>query len=97
MLEREFQAKLIRKLGDMFPGCYILKNDPNYIQGFPDLLILYKDRWAALEVKQSIQSHYQPNQQYYLKILSEMSFASPIYPENEEAVLYSLCMYFGVV
>lgn len=51
MLESEFQAKLIKELEDIFPNCMILKNDANYIQGFPDLLILYEDRWAALECK----------------------------------------------
>lgn len=50
-LERDFQAKLIKELKVMFKGCIIVKNDPNYIQGIPDLLILYNDRWAALEVK----------------------------------------------
>ena len=38
-LERDFQAKLIKELKVMFKGCIIVKNDPNYIQGIPDLLI----------------------------------------------------------
>lgn len=90
MLERKFQADLIAELRELFPGCYILKNDANYIQGFPDLLILYEDRWAVLEVKKSPDAHLQPNQRYYLDKLGEMSFAALVYPENKEDVLYAL-------
>ena len=42
---------IIKKIKEMLPGCIVMKNDPNYIQGIPDLLILYRDRWAALECK----------------------------------------------
>lgn len=89
-LEREFQAKLIKELKVMFRGCIIIKNDPNYIQGIPDLLILYNDRWAALEVKKSKRAHHQPNQEYYVDLMNQMSFASFIYPENKEEILYEL-------
>lgn len=89
-LERDFQAKLIKELKVMFKGCIIVKNDPNYIQGIPDLLILYNDRWAALEVKKSATAHHQPNQEYYVDLMNEMSFAAFIYPENKEEILYEL-------
>ena len=89
-LERDFQAKLIKELKVMFKGCIIIKNDPNYIQGIPDLLILYRDKWAALEVKKSGTAHHQPNQEYYVELMDEMSYASFIYPENKEEVLYEL-------
>lgn len=89
-LERDFQAKLIKELKVMFKGCIIVKNDPNYIQGIPDLLILYNDRWAALEVKKSATAHHQPNQEYYVDIMDQMSFAAFIYPENKEEILYEL-------
>ena len=89
-LERDFQAKLIKELKVMFKGCIIVKNDPNYIQGIPDLLILYNDRWAALEVKKSEHAHHQPNQEYYVDLMDQMSFAAFIYPENEEEILYEL-------
>ena len=89
-LERDFQAKLIKELKVMFKGCIIIKNDPNYIQGIPDLLILYNDRWAALEVKKSEHALHRPNQEYYVEMMNEMSFASFIYPENKEEVLYEL-------
>ena len=89
-LERDFQAKLIKELKVMFKGCIIVKNDPNYILGIPDLLILYNDRWAALEVKKSEHAHHQPNQEYYVDLMDRMSFAAFIYPENKEEILYEL-------
>ena len=90
MLESIFQAKLIEELEYRFEGCIILKNDAGYVQGFPDLTILYKDKWAVLECKQNSQSPYQPNQEYYLDLLGKMSFASAIWPEIEEEVLDEL-------
>lgn len=89
-LERDFQSNLIKELKVLFKGCVIIKNDPNYIQGIPDLLILYNDRWAALEVKKSRTAHHQPNQEYYVEMMDKMSFAAFIYPENKEDVLYEL-------
>ena len=82
--------ELIKELKVMFKGCIIIKNDPNYIQGIPDLLILYNDRWAALEVKKSEHASHRPNQEYYVDLMNEMSFASFIYPENKEEILYEL-------
>ena len=90
MLENKFQSKLIKELKERFPGCIVLKNDSSYIQGIPDLLILYKDRWAALEVKKSATASHRPNQEYYVDKMDEMSYASFIYPENKEAVLDEL-------
>lgn len=90
MRENAYQAELIRRLREVFPGCMILKNDTDYIQGIPDLLVLYGTRWAALEVKASAGSRNQPNQEYYVDLMDEMSFAAFIYPENEEEILYAL-------
>ena len=89
-LERDFQAKLIKELKQIFKGCIIMKNDPTYIQGIPDLIILYKDKWAALEVKKSSVASHRPNQEYYVDLMDRMSYASFIYPENKEDVLYEL-------
>lgn len=88
--ESKFQLDLIDELEEMFPGCIILKNDSSYIQGIPDLLVLYCNKWAALEVKKSANESHQPNQDYYVEIMDNMSFASFIYPENKEEVLYEL-------
>lgn len=87
MRESEFQARLIKKLGRLLPGSIILKNDPTYIQGIPDLLILYKNRWAALEVKRKRLAQVQPNQAYYVRAMNQMSYAAFIYPENESEIL----------
>lgn len=90
MLEKDFQANLIKDIKKEFPKSIVLKNDPNYIQGFPDLLILYKDKWAALECKRTSKSHKQPNQDYYINELGKMSYASFINPENKEEVMNEL-------
>ena len=88
--ENQFQAKLIRELKAVFPGCVVLKNDANYLQGFPDLLILHNDKWAALECKRDKEAHRQPNQEYYVNTLNKMSYASFISPENRKEVLNDL-------
>ena len=79
----------------MFLGCVILKNDADYLQGIPDILILYRDTWAMLEVKRSPTEKVQPNQEWYIEELNEMSFAAFIYPENEGDVLDALQQTFG--
>ena len=89
-LESNFQAKLIIELKELFPGCVVLKNDANYIQGFPDLLLLYENSWAALECKRHATASHRPNQEYYVDMLDDMGFASFIYPENKEEVLYEI-------
>ena len=89
-LESKFQKELIDEVKERYPGCVALKNDSSYIQGFPDWTILYKDRWAALEVKKERGAHKQPNQEYYVDKLNKMSFSRFVYPENEEEVLDEL-------
>lgn len=89
-LERGFQDDLIDDLKSMFPGCMIMKLDSSYIQGIPDLLILYEDKWAVLECKKNASAKKQPNQTYYVNKMNRMSFAAFIYPENKEEVLYEL-------
>lgn len=87
MLERKYQAELIKKIRRRFPDCVILKNDSNYMQGVPDLILLWQDRWAMLEVKADEDSVEQPNQQWHVSRLDEMSYAAFVYPGNEEEVL----------
>jgi hypothetical protein len=90
MKERDYQKYLVIKLRKVFEGCIILKNDAGLLQGIPDLLILFRDRWASLEVKTSAKSLVRTNQKYYVDKLHDMSFASFIYPENEDAVFDAL-------
>lgn len=90
MLESRFKTKLINELQDLFPGCMVVHLDPNEYQGIPDLLILYKNKWAALEGKRSERDIHQPNQDYYVEKMDRMSFASFIYPENKQEVLDEL-------
>ena len=90
MKESKFQKELIDELKKEFPGCIVLKNDPNYIQGIPDLIVLFRDKWAALEVKKNKDAHHQPNQDYYVSLMNGMSYAKFIYPENKEEILDEL-------
>ncbi len=94
MRENEFQSKLIEELYQLFPGCLVLKNDPNYIQGIPDLTVLYKDKWALLEAKRCALAKKRPNQEYYVNKLNKMSFSRFIRPENKEEVLHELRNFF---
>ncbi len=87
-LESGFQDRLIAELKKIFPDCMIFKMDQ--IQGIPDLLILYKNKWASLEVKKSAKAKKRPNQEYYVGLMNEMSFSRFIYPENKEEVLNEL-------
>ena len=89
-LESKFQKELIDEVKERYPGCVALKNDSSYIQGFPDWTILYKDRWATLEVKKEQGAHKQPNQEYYVDLMNRMSFSRFICPENKEEVLTEL-------
>jgi hypothetical protein len=89
-LERDFQAELKKEIEARFPGCIVTKLDSSYIQGIPDLLVLYKDRWATLECKKSASASKRPNQEYYVGVMDEMSFSRFINPENKEAILNEL-------
>lgn len=95
--ESVFQSAVIRTVKNLLPGCLVLKLDPKYIQGIPDLLILYGMTWAALECKRTEGAHHQPNQDYYIDKMSKMSFAAFICPENVQQVLEDMINYFDKV
>jgi hypothetical protein len=89
-LESKFQADLIKEIKERFEGAIVTKLDSSHIQGIPDLLILYKDKWATLECKKSVNASHRPNQEYYVSTMDRMSFSRFIYPENKEEVLNDL-------
>lgn len=91
MLESKFQSKLIQELKQRLNGCMVMKTDPCYIQGIPDLLVLYNNKWASLECKKSANASKRPNQEYYVNKMNEMSFSRFICPENKEEVINELC------
>lgn len=88
--ETDFQSDLIGRLKDRFPGCIVVKNDAKYLQGVPDLTILYNNKWATLEDKREQNAHHQPNQDWYVERMNDMSFSRFVYPENVEEVLDEL-------
>lgn len=88
--ESKFQNELINEIKGIFPGSIVLKNDSSYIQGIPDLTVLWKDKWATLEVKRESKSNRQPNQDYYVDTMDQMSFSRLIYPDNKQEVLNEL-------
>ena len=100
MSESMFQAKLIREIKKRFPEAIVLKNDPKYIDGFPDLTVLYFATYFILEVKKSRDAYLkslrkQKNQKYYIDKLAKMAHAAFVYPENKEEVLHAMEEAFG--
>ena len=93
--ETQYQRGVVKKIRTLFPGCVVLRTDPTQLQGIPDVLVLYKDRWALLEFKKSANEPTQPNQEYRVREFREMSYASFIFPENEERVLRELQQALG--
>lgn len=89
-LESDFKGDTLQEIRDLLPGCEILHNDANYIQGIPDTLVLYRSRYAMLEFKRATNAAKQANQDYYVDKFGEWSYASFIQPENKEAVLNEL-------
>ena len=89
-LENRFKTDLIKELKKIFPGCMVLHLDPNEVQGIPDLLILYKGKWAVLEGKREKNASHRSNQDYYISVMNDMSYAAFIYPENKEEILDEL-------
>ena len=88
--EGKFKKTLKQELKEMFPGCIITQMDPNDIQGIPDLLILWQNKWATLECKKSQNASHRPNQDYYVEKMNNMSYSSFIFPENKEVILGEL-------
>ena len=94
MLESQFQKFLIGRIKAEFPEAIVLKNDPTYIQGIPDLLVLCGSKWAALECKARSGADIRPNQFYWVEKMNVMAFAAFAYPDNMEDVLEQMGEWF---
>jgi hypothetical protein len=92
--ESEFQSDLIKQIKKDLPGSLVLKNDPGYLQGVPDLVVMHGDKYALLEVKKSPDEPHQPNQDYYIEKAKQESFGEFIFPENKEEILSEMYDYF---
>ena len=91
-LESGFQDSLIKQIKKILPGSMVFKMDQ--IQGLPDLLVLYKDKWFSLECKRATNAKKQPNQEYYVNLMNEMSFSRFINPQNKDDILDELSKKF---
>lgn len=96
MLERDFQGDFVKAIERRIPGCKVVKNDPSNNQGFPDLTVFYKEKYAVIEAKRSEDAKYRPNQEDYIKIFGLYTFAKRAEPENEEEILNGLSDFFGI-
>lgn len=94
--ENSYQSDLIKTIKAEFPGIFVMKMPTDTIQGIPDLLLLFREHWAILEVKRSEDEPFQPNQEYYIDMFDEMSFSCVIHPNNEEEVLNAIRLAFRV-
>ena len=95
--ESDFQSNLVTEIKQTFDGCIVTKQDA--IEGIPDLLILYKNKWATLECKKNKDEVSKPRrnkkqQDYYVGKMNEMSFSRYVYPENKEEVINELKVHF---
>lgn len=88
-LESAFQNDtVIKAIKQRIPDTLILKNDPTYLQGIPDLTVIHGSRCAMLEVKRDAKASRRPNQEYYIQYIRECGgFASFIHPDNLDEVL----------
>lgn len=93
MRENKFQSDLISELETLYPNAIIMKG--NRIQGLPDLIMLEGNRWIALEVKRSANEIHQPNQDYWVEVMHDMSYAAFIFPENHDEILSDITKFLG--
>lgn len=89
--EGTFQDSFINDVMSLYPEAIVLKNDANYLQGFPDLTILTSRGTVIAEVKKSANEKYQPNQEHYLAYMRAMGYpAFTVHPENREEILHAI-------
>lgn len=93
--EGRFKEEFSKDLAFAFPDVVMLKNDEQLLQGVPDMLVLYKDKWAMLEFKAHAKAAVQPNQRYYISFFDSMGFGAFVYPENRDDVIEALERHFS--
>lgn len=93
--ESAYRLDLCNRISTILPDCIIIKLPADQYQGIPDLLILFENKWAMLEVKMSENSVHEPNQDWYVEHCNEMSYASFIWPDIEDAILAELVEKLG--
>lgn len=74
----------------IFPDAIITHLDPNDIQGIPDLCMFVGNRYFMFETKRFTKASKRPNQQYYIDLFDEWSYARFVQPENMEDILDEL-------
>lgn len=89
-LEGDYKTELIKRIKKRLPGCVVQLMDSSYQQGIPEVLVLYGERWAILEVKKHAKASHRPLQDHFVEKFNDWSFAAFIYPENEKEVLDAL-------
>lgn len=94
-LEATFQGDVIKEITHRFPGAITFKTDPTNFWSFPDLVVLHGNKWAAFETKRHHKASKRPNQDYYVRQLDYMSFASFLEPGNKEEVLNALARHLA--
>ena len=93
--ESQFQARFLERITTTWGGTLVVRLDPNWQQGIPDYMVLIEDKWFCLEFKRSSKAPLQPNQQWFVDTMDEMSFARFVYPENEEEVFRDIQQALG--
>lgn len=94
MLESNFQKKFIERILDRYgTEAIVLKNDSGYCQGIPDFILLYREKWALLEFKKSVNAGHRPGQDYYIGWANKHAFGAFIYPENANEMFECLTNY----
>ena len=96
--EGDYQKDIIDRIKKALPGAIVMKNDSSYIQGIPDLTVIYGGKYAMLEVKKSYYDfvhNQQANQKDYIRKFRDWgAFSFFIYPEVDADVFEELIRYF---
>lgn len=92
--EEKFKSDFKKELRTIFPECEYALGSSTGKQGFPDLIILYRDKHVYLEFKKFKGAPERPNQKYYVDKYGKHCYTNFIYPENKEEVLNDIKKYF---